>query len=403
MKPKLLRLFALCALSALLFAACGGSAAATMKLARYEGAVRVSDDAGKSVSPTEGLGLYSGYGVATEQTGCAWIDLDSVKLTKMDRNTEIQITKDGKRLEIEVLAGNLFFNITEPLAEDEMLNLRTSSMLVGIRGTCGWVEAPNADTLRVYLLEGSVACTSGESTATITAGEMAALSADGTIETQRFSAVPGFVWTEVRDDEALAQSILDATGIDLTPANPLSAYAEAFGDTSDVVYTEWIDFDKDGSDELLMIYARREGTDGFGAADGIRIYQNGPDGPRCVGGGGSNTHSVETYSLVESGGRLFVRRYSDTGYLDANGRAEYFDEYYGFVTQSDGTLRWGNTDMEQSGKWIMPHGEDGFIDWRNSYESDPDKSQALFEELRGKYAPVRELLTYDGTNVTLAG
>ena len=393
MKAKLFRSVALCALLALLFASCGGPAATAMKLVRYEGAVRVSDADGKNVAPAEALGLYSGYGVATEQNGYAWIDLDSVKLIKMDNSTEIEIAKNGKDLEIEVLSGNLFFNITEPLAPDETLHIRASGMLVGIRGTCGWVEVPDADTLRVYLLEGSVACTAGESTATIAAGEMAVLSADGSIETQSFTAVPGFVWAQVRDDEALAQSVLEAAGIDRTPANPLSAFAEVLG-SGNIVYTEWIDFDGDGSDELLTIYT--EVRDGY-YSDGLRIYQTGPDGPRCVGHGGSNTHSVETYSLVESGGRLFVRRYSEDGY------GGYFDEYYGFVRQSDGTLRWGNTDMEQSGKWIMPHGEDGFTDWSNSYESDPGKAQALFAALQGKYTPVRELLTYDGASVTPAG
>lgn len=56
----------------------------------------------------------------------------------MDENSEISITKDDLKLSINVKSGGLFFNVTEPLAEDETMNIRTSSMIVGIHSTCGW-------------------------------------------------------------------------------------------------------------------------------------------------------------------------------------------------------------------------------------------------------------------------
>ena len=58
-----------------------------------------------------------------------------MKLTKLDQNSEIAIQKEGKALEIEVKSGSLFFNITEPLADDETMNIRASTMLVGILNT----------------------------------------------------------------------------------------------------------------------------------------------------------------------------------------------------------------------------------------------------------------------------
>lgn len=106
----------------------------------------------------------------------AWIDLDSVKLTKMDQNSRIQVRKEDRQLEIEVEYGSLSFNITEPLAEDETLDIRTSTMAVGIRGTCGWEEvAEDREFMRLYLLEGEVECTAGGERSIVVAGETAVM------------------------------------------------------------------------------------------------------------------------------------------------------------------------------------------------------------------------------------
>ena len=170
------RILALTLALSLLLTACGGGASATtMRLKKTVGTVGVSDGEGKDVSPRDDLMLYSGYGVDTSSESYAWISLDEAKLTKLDQDSEIAITKEGKKLEIEVKSGSLFFNVTQPLAEDEAMEIRTSSMAVGSRGTCGWVEAEDAQRMSVYLLEGEVECTAGGQTVTVSAGEMVEL------------------------------------------------------------------------------------------------------------------------------------------------------------------------------------------------------------------------------------
>ena len=196
------RILALTLALSLLLTACGGGAsAATMRLRKTEGTVGVSDDGGKDVAPRDDLGLYSGYGVDTQTESYAWIDLDSVKLTKLDQDSEIAITKEGKELEIEVKSGSLFFNVTEPLADDETMDIRTSTMMVGIRGTCGWVTQDTA-----ALLEGTVEVTAGEQAVTISAGEMAVLTAEGELVVKSFyqEGIPSFVV-----EESLGGDILD--------------------------------------------------------------------------------------------------------------------------------------------------------------------------------------------------
>ena len=197
MKKKLLAMFLTVVMAAGLAACSGGATAATMHLRRTEGTVAVSDGSGKDVPLLDNLSLYSGYGVGTRSASYAWIDLDDVKLTKLDQNSEISIQKEGKALNIEVISGSLFFNVTQPLEDDETMEIRASTMLVGIRGTCGWVENRNSIS-RVYLLEGKVECSAGTRTVQVSAGEMAELTVDGELVVKEFTQqdIPAFV----RDD-----------------------------------------------------------------------------------------------------------------------------------------------------------------------------------------------------------
>ncbi len=167
---------------ALLLTACGSSAsAAAMSLAKAEGTVGIADGDGKSVPVAEDRSLYSGYQVGTEAKSHAWISLDDVKLVKMDEESAIELRKENRNLEIFVNSGQLFFNITEPLEEDETLDIRTSTMTVGIRGTCGWVSVLEEGHMQVCVLEGKVHCevtdsVSGQSAeAEVSAGERADL------------------------------------------------------------------------------------------------------------------------------------------------------------------------------------------------------------------------------------
>ncbi|MDE7221435.1 MAG: FecR family protein, partial [Oscillospiraceae bacterium] len=347
----------LTALSLLLSLLAGCSSkveAATMRLKRTEGTVGVSNGAGKDLEPAENLGLYSGYGVDTKAASYAWIDLDEVKLTKMDENSQVEIKKEDKHLTIEVKSGSLFFNITEPLAEDEMLDIRTSTMLVGIRGTCGWVEVLDEEHMNIYLLEGKVECTAGENTATANAGEMAEMSADGMIEVSAFSgsAVPAFVREEVEDDENLMEAILDDSGIDVTgggaSADELADYADILDEITahgeEILYTEILDFEADGKPELLAIVNTK--TDGLPNSDYITIYICQKE-MRLMGFSASsyNVNGIGITSLVEKGGRLFVRIQRTQTFPASPGEFSTDTSYAGSVAKEDGSREdWGWVD-----------------------------------------------------------
>ena len=268
MNQRAARLWALLlALSLLLsLAACGyGTAAATMHLVRTEGRVAVSDGDGEDVPLQDNLGLYSGYGVDTRSESYAWIDLDDTKLIKMDQKSKIVMEKDEKDLEIAVKSGSLFFHVPEPLADDETMDIRTSTMIVGIRGACGWVEYQDGLS-RVCLLEGTAECSTRGKTVQVNAGETAVLPADGELTVTALTArnIPDFVMEELEGDDDLVQAILEASGIDvMNPADPVADALEQYriiagqADT----YFEYMDYYSEASISYLYALVRMQPGD----------------------------------------------------------------------------------------------------------------------------------------------
>lgn len=367
----------------LLTACAGGTSAATMHLRKTEGTVAVSDSEGKDVEPQENLGLYSGYGVGTQAESYAWIDLDKVKLAKLDAGSEIEIAKEGKKLEINVKSGSMFFNVTQPLAEDETMDITTSTMMLGIRGTCGWVSGNNA-----ALLEGTMTVTAGDQTASISAGEMVILTMDGELEVREFTYenVPGFVEKEILDDSDLEQAVADASGIKFPTSYEelLSILDERPG--IEVVYSEIIDFEGDDSPELLVI------SKGENNYDSISIYRNEPEGlKQLYEAGGNRDSNTVVYSLTESNGKLFLCR---DRLRKEDGKSIYC-WYYGSAAQEDGSFRdWGLVDLIDQGR-VAVHDESGFVPWNNEYyDYSSEFSDAA--AVRGKYTLVRELVSIEG-------
>lgn len=200
-----------------------------IQLMKTEGTVDISNSRGKELEPVPEMKLYSGYQVATEKASYAWLNLDSVKLAKMDVDSQISVAKKRNGLEVLVDSGNLYFHIKEPLKEDETLDIRTSNLSVGIRGTCGWVEVADPEHMKVYILEGTVTCTvdaprSRESKeASVSGGQMAELTIDPEAEKgQVCEIVPhdfavediaGFVLEELTKDEDLCGKIYEESGL----------------------------------------------------------------------------------------------------------------------------------------------------------------------------------------------
>lgn len=408
MNETFTRLTALALSLALLLTSCGGGASATsMHLRKTEGTVDVSDGEGKEVAAKDNLGLYSGYQVGTWEKSYAWIDLDKVKLTKLDQDSEIEIAKEGKQLAINVKSGSLFFNVTEPLDDDETMNIATSTMMVGIRGTCGWVSDNTA-----ALLEGTVEVAAGDQTVTVNAGEMAVLT-DGTLEVKPLTAndVPAFVREEVADDEDLTKIVLDTTGINIA-AYSTAPYQDALAELEKeggILYTEIVDFEADGNPELLVLHTREKsipqryekGEELFG----VSVFRAGPEGTSKLYFGTPQLGENGTFSLVESDGRMYLETHRQD---DDSGSLIYESYTYdGSIAERDGVEpSWGANGKDWTMiYWIsrtenMHYGTKYNIHtdiYRDSGSRDPEER---FQEIHSQFSPVK-LLAHSPDGKTL--
>lgn len=232
-RNRFISLLLSCAIAAM---ALGGAAlaadravATTLRLERVEGSVAIESRTGKSVSISDGMKLFSGYSLFTELKSYAYISLDDTKAVKLDAASEAVVKQTKKKLEVDLKSGNLFFNVTAPVAEDEDLSIRTSTMVTGIRGTAGFVRVISEKISEVYILEGTVTLVStdplsGESrTVTVSAGQRATSyihtdaengeSVEIIIDNFVEEDVPGFVAQEIKKDEELQQAITDETNL----------------------------------------------------------------------------------------------------------------------------------------------------------------------------------------------
>ena len=120
-------------------AAAGQAKATTMRLVQTSGTVTVKDAAGVAQTVIKDMRLYSGYTVTTGEASYAYISLDDSKAIKLDQNTSVSVKKSWGKLEVQLASGELFFNVTAPLTSSESLQIRTSTMVTGIRGSSGWI------------------------------------------------------------------------------------------------------------------------------------------------------------------------------------------------------------------------------------------------------------------------
>lgn len=196
----------------------------TLRLEKTEGTVTVKSASGRKQSIRSGMRLYSGTTIKTGKESYAYISLDSGKAVKLGASSEGEVRRSGKKLELNLISGELFFDVSIPLEEDESLDIRTSTMVTGVRGTVGYVRVVDAFHSEVALLEGTLTVRgaaydsqgSGSRSVVITGGQKAVgQSRPETPEAvSRISVlplkeeeVPGFAAVEVKADTGIQERI----------------------------------------------------------------------------------------------------------------------------------------------------------------------------------------------------
>ncbi len=205
--------------------------AKTIRLMETEGTVVVTNSSGESQSIWSEMRLYSGWHVVTAAESYAYLRLDDSKGVKLDASTDVEVRSRGRKLELLVNSGNIYFGVSAPLESDETLNIRTSTMAMGIRGTAGWVDAVEEGHSRIHILEGVVTGTvtdpvSGQSkSTTIHGGECADFyTYDASVPGDKVAItrgtfgrgdISGYVLKELVGKDELIGKIYDDSGIDL--------------------------------------------------------------------------------------------------------------------------------------------------------------------------------------------
>ena len=112
----------------------------TMRLQLEGDSVTVKDAGGKVLPFSQNMLIYSGCSIETGGDSFACISLDDSKVIKLDMNTSVTIRKSGKKNQIILTAGQLVFHVTEALAGNEILEIRTGNMATSVRGSSGVVS-----------------------------------------------------------------------------------------------------------------------------------------------------------------------------------------------------------------------------------------------------------------------
>ncbi len=171
----------------------------TMRLLRYNGNVEILDVMGSPRFVMENVRFASGEVMRTGEGSTASVSLDDTKIVSLDQNSSVKFEKIDNHIELTLTEGTLFLDVSEKLDENESLDITTSTMTVGIRGTMivatvmpagqatnlyglnteAVAGNPNEEVTIFGVLEGSVALPSNNGkTATVKAGQIAVVGGD---------------------------------------------------------------------------------------------------------------------------------------------------------------------------------------------------------------------------------
>ena len=118
--------------------------ATTIRFLRMQGTVDLLDAKDKAVSVTENMRLKDGNKVLTASESFASLALDEHKVISLDQNSKTTVGQKGKKLELFLDTGSLYFNVTKALQDfyhdsRNPWNLRICQCggPFPYRGTCG--------------------------------------------------------------------------------------------------------------------------------------------------------------------------------------------------------------------------------------------------------------------------
>ena len=263
----------------------GKLTASTMRMLRTEGVVKLFENE-KEKTISDNLRLNAGNVLNTRDASLAGIALDDTKIVTINELSNAQFDQKGKKLDINLTDGSLFFEVTKKLDSDETFDIRTSTMVVGIRGTSGYVATDKNGNDVVVITDGQVEVTgtnpvTGETkTITVKAGERVTtyLYNDRTVDSIMFEKedlkeedLDLFIVKRLVESERLITLVCEDTG---WSREKILGIADG---NSDVMYAD--------------ASAGADGNGADGAGDGNGAGAEGSGNGAGAGGGNSNNNS----------------------------------------------------------------------------------------------------------------
>ena len=190
--------------------------ATTMRLKDTDGSVFLFSKDNRQRNITYDLRLQNGNRLETDSLSEARVSLDDTKLVVVKQVSTVHFEQRAKKLKLLLDEGSIFFYVSRKLTENEELNICTSSMMAGIRGTSGYLDIKDERTQILYLTSGKVEITiaGSDEKYTVTAGEKLTLT-DGInarVESFKATEMPHDLIEEVVDSVKLINTVCEETG-----------------------------------------------------------------------------------------------------------------------------------------------------------------------------------------------
>lgn len=235
--------------------------AVTMRIQRLVGTVNLYNEEGAEQSLREKMRLGAGQTVTTAGESLIMVSLDDTKLMTMEEISKAEIKARGKKLLFNLLEGNLFFNVTEKLNENESFDISTSTMVCGIRGTSAYVGRDSTSHEILMVTDGLVhvvatnPVTKETTEVDVPAGQMITIYLDEEAEGDKTISIrmqsfreedlPALALDAIHKDKKLQDRISKATGFSVKKLDALTKVCTTegismFGSAADQLATEGI-------------------------------------------------------------------------------------------------------------------------------------------------------------------
>ena len=109
--------------------------ASTMRLLRHGGTVQIYDVSGLPRFLLDNVRFASGEAMETGEDGSASVSLDDSKIVSLDKLSFVEFMQESDHIRLNLKKGTIFLDVSEKLDENAGLDIQTSTMTVGIRGT----------------------------------------------------------------------------------------------------------------------------------------------------------------------------------------------------------------------------------------------------------------------------